>query len=94
MGYERLVDTSNEAVKQSWQGLFENDVAEFFVTEGMTFKKIASIFDVTVQDILSLNDINDQEKIYVGQKIIIKRQIINWQMILSLHLELLDLPLV
>ena len=94
MGYERLVDTSNEAVKQSWQGLFENDVAEFFVTEGMIFKKIASIFDVTVQDILSLNDINDQEKIYVGQKIIIKRQIINWQMILSLHLELLDLPLV
>ena len=36
MGYERLVDTSNEAVKLSWQGLFENDIAEFCVKEGMT----------------------------------------------------------
>lgn len=68
---EMKSDCSPEAVKQSLKGLFVDGKATVTVKDGMTLSAIASLFDVTVDDLVRWNKIEDPNKIVVGQKIVI-----------------------
>ena len=65
-------DRSRDAVKLSLRGLFKNGEAFVIVSHKDTLSQIASLFDVTVDELVLWNDIEDADYIRVGQKILIK----------------------
>lgn len=74
--YSRIItfqylDTSEEAVKRSMKGLFNNGIAKYVPSKGDTLSKIASLFDVSVEDIVRWNNITDKNKISAGQPLTI-----------------------
>lgn len=62
-------DRSPAAVKQSLKPLFVNGETSITVGTGMTLSSIASFFGVTVDDLVRWNNIENPDKIYVGQNI-------------------------
>lgn len=66
---EMVPDRSPEMVHKSLKGLFTNGEAVITVKAGMTLSGIASVFNVTVDDLVRWNHIEDPDKIVVGQKI-------------------------
>lgn len=62
-------DRSPAAIKQSLKPLFVNGKTSITVGVGMTLSGIASFFGVTVDDLVRWNDIENPDKIYVGQSI-------------------------
>lgn len=69
LGERQIEDRSPEAVKLSLQGLFFNGEAVITVEQGMTLSYIARLFDVSVDELVRWNNIENPNKIYVGQKI-------------------------
>lgn len=74
--YSRIItfqylDTSEEAVKRSIKGLFNNGIAKYIPSKGDTLSKIASLFDVSVEDIVRWNNLKDKNKISAGQPLTI-----------------------
>lgn len=65
-------DRSLDAIKKSLKGLFVDGQTTITVKAGMTLTGIASLFDVTVDELVRWNDIENPDKIVVGQKIIVK----------------------
>lgn len=64
-------DRSLAAVKQSLRGLFINGKTSITVESGMTLSGIASLFNVTVDDLVRWNNIENPDKISVGQRVTI-----------------------
>lgn len=69
---EMRPDQSPEAIKKSLKGLFVNGQATITVKAGMTLSGIASLFNVTVDELMRWNNIENPDKIVVGQKITIQ----------------------
>lgn len=69
---EMVPDRSPEMVHKSLKGLFTNGEAVITVKAGMTLSGIASVFNVTVDDLARWNHIEDPDKIVVGQKITVQ----------------------
>ena len=69
---EMVPDRSPEMVYKSLKGLFANGEATITVKAGMTLSGIASVFNVTVDDLVRWNHIEDPDKIVVGQKITVQ----------------------
>lgn len=69
---EMRPDQSPEAIKKSLKGLFVNGQATITVKAGMTLSGIASLFNVTVDELMRGNNIENPDKIVVGQKITIQ----------------------
>lgn len=69
---EMVPDRSPEMVYKSLKGLFTNGEAVITVKAGMTLSGIASVFNVTVNDLVRWNHIEDPNKIVVGQKITVQ----------------------
>lgn len=71
MFHQRVWDISEEAKKESLRGLFVNGKAVITVPKGITLIHIAELFDVAVEDLVRWNNIENPDKIMVGQKIVI-----------------------
>lgn len=66
------LDRSPEMVMKSLRGLFENGKSTTItVKSGMTLSGIASLFGITVDDLVRCNNIDNPDKIAVGQKIVV-----------------------
>ena len=70
--YEYDEDRSVEAIKLSLRGLFVNGEVKITIRSGMTLSRIASLFDVAVSDLVDWNNIENPDRIMVGQKIVIR----------------------
>lgn len=70
-------DDSIEARKLSLRGLFYNGEATIEVAENMNLSVIAELFDVTINDLVSWNNIKNENLIFKGQKIKILKEGLN-----------------
>ncbi|MCC8171541.1 MAG: LysM peptidoglycan-binding domain-containing protein [Parabacteroides sp.] len=66
-----MEETTPETVKLSLRGLFKDGKAVVTVVPGITLSAIAALFDVTVDELVQWNNIDNPNKITVGQKITI-----------------------
>ena len=68
----QCIDTSKEMIKKSLRGLFsKNGCARYVVCEGDTLAYIAEMFDVTVEELKSWNELSSENSISIGQKLLI-----------------------
>lgn len=68
----QCIDTSKEMIKKSLRGLFsKNGYARYVVCEGDTLAYIAEMFDVTVEELKSWNELSSESSISIGQKLLI-----------------------
>lgn len=72
--YDYVEETTPEAVKHSLRGLFKDGKAVITVVPGITLSAIAALFDVTVDDLVRWNNIENPDKITVGQKITVSEK--------------------
>lgn len=71
MFYEYDENVSKEAVRLSFRGLFKNGRAVISVSSGMTLSSIATLFDVTVKELVEWNNIENPNKMQIGQRLIV-----------------------
>ena len=63
----QMFDYSEEAIKLSKRGLFKNNVVVISVTEGMTLSHIAKYFDIPLDYLVSWNNIDNPNHLYIRQ---------------------------